>query len=46
VIILRFVEGLSHKETADVIGISEGHVRIIQFRALKKMKGFLGDENE
>jgi len=46
VIILRFIEGLSHKETAKEVGISEGHVRMIQFRALKKMKDLLGSDDE
>jgi RNA polymerase sigma-70 factor (ECF subfamily) len=34
VIVLRFVEGLSHQEVADVIGKSEGASRVIQHRAL------------
>jgi RNA polymerase sigma-70 factor (ECF subfamily) len=46
VILLRFLEGLSHKETASATGISEGHVRIIQFRALKKIKDLLGYDHE
>jgi len=38
VIILRFINRLSHKETADILGINEGHVRVLQHRALKKLK--------
>ncbi len=34
VLLLRFVEGLSHREVAEVIGKSEGACRVIQHRAL------------
>jgi RNA polymerase sigma-70 factor (ECF subfamily) len=37
VILCRFISGLSHAETAEVLGISEGHVRVLQYRALKRM---------
>ena len=37
VIILRFVEGLSHREVAEVIGKSEGASRVIQHRALEAL---------
>lgn len=37
----RFVEGLSAAETARQLGISEGNVRIIQYRALRKLRGYL-----
>ena len=37
VIILRFVEGFSHREVADVIGKSEGASRVIQYRALEAL---------
>lgn len=37
VIILRFVEGLSHREVAEVIGKSEGASRVIQHRALETL---------
>lgn len=46
VIVLRFFSGLNNKETADVIGISAGNVRVIQYRALKKIKEFMDDKNE
>jgi RNA polymerase sigma-70 factor, ECF subfamily len=39
VIKLRFVQNLSAKEVALVLNISAENVRIIQHRALKKMKG-------
>lgn len=37
VIILRFVEGLSHKQVAQIIGKSEGASRVIQHRALAEL---------
>lgn len=45
-IINRFIAGLSTKETSRVMGLSEGNVRIIQYRALKKLNGILGEKNE
>ena len=44
VIILRFVEGLSHREVADIIGKSEGASRVIQHRALGKLQGYLSSQ--
>jgi len=41
VIILRFVEGLSHREVAEVIGKSEGASRVIQHRALEALAGLM-----
>ena len=36
VIIYRFISGFNHHETARLVGISEGNVRVIQLRALTK----------
>lgn len=36
-IALRFVEGLSHTETAQIIGKSEGATRVIQHRAVQAL---------
>lgn len=36
-IVLRFVEGLSHAEAAQIIGKSEGAARVIQHRALQAL---------
>jgi len=44
VVRLRFVEGLPAKQVARIIGSSEGNVRIIQFRALKKMRQYLDEQ--
>ncbi|MEW6180561.1 MAG: sigma-70 family RNA polymerase sigma factor [Chloroflexota bacterium] len=42
VLVCRFISQLSHAETAEVLGVSEGHVRVLQFRALKKLQALLG----
>ena len=48
VIILRFVNQLSHAETGRILGKQEGHVRVLQYRALQKLREILkkdyGDE--
>jgi RNA polymerase sigma-70 factor, ECF subfamily len=41
VVLLRFVEGLSHREVAEAIGKSEGASRIIQHRALAALQKHL-----
>ena len=46
VIVSRFFSDLSHKETAISIGISENNVRVIQYRALKRMRDMLREDNE
>ena len=43
IVILRFVEGLSHREVAKMIGKSEVHSRVLQHRALAKLQGYLSD---
>ena len=42
VIVLRFVEGLSHREVAEIIGKSEAASRVIQHRALALLNRYLG----
>jgi RNA polymerase sigma-70 factor (ECF subfamily) len=44
VILCRFISGLSHTETAAVLGISEGYVRVLQHRALKRMRLLLAED--
>jgi len=46
VIVSRFISDLSHKETALSIGISENNVRVIQYRALKKIRDMLRENDE
>jgi RNA polymerase sigma-70 factor (ECF subfamily) len=41
VVIMRFIEELSIKETAAAIKKSEGAVKLIQHRALKQLKDML-----
>ena len=36
-ITLRFVEGLSHAEVAQIVGKSEGATRVVQYRALQAL---------
>lgn len=38
VVLLRLVGGLSSRETAVVLGTTEGNVRVLQYRALSKIK--------
>ena len=40
VIILRFINQMSHAETAQVMEIKENHVRILQYRALEQLRKF------
>ena len=44
VILCRFISGLSHAETAEVLGVSEGNVRVLQHRALKRMRHLLTED--
>ena len=46
VIASRFFGDLSHKETALSTGINENNVRMIQHRALKKIKEILREDDE
>jgi RNA polymerase sigma-70 factor (ECF subfamily) len=42
VIVLRFIEGLSHEDVSTIIGKSEGASRVIQHRALVNLRALLG----
>lgn len=42
VVLLRFVDGLTAREIGDVLGRSEGAVRVLQHRALRELAGLLG----
>ncbi|MCD6085748.1 RNA polymerase subunit sigma-24, partial [bacterium] len=44
VIVLRFIEGLSSKEVGKILKKSDGAIRIIQYRALKKLKEILKED--
>lgn len=41
IIILRFINELSHEETASIMKISVENSRVLQYRALKKLKAFI-----
>jgi RNA polymerase sigma-70 factor (ECF subfamily) len=46
IIILRFINQLSHKEAAIVMNLNHNHTRILQYRAIKKLKLILtGEDN-
>lgn len=38
VVVLRFISDLSAKETAEILETTEVNVRVLQFRAIKKLK--------
>jgi RNA polymerase sigma-70 factor (ECF subfamily) len=44
VIILRFIEDLSLRETADALGKTEGAVKLMQHRAMNELKKLLKEE--
>lgn len=46
VIILRFIEELSIEETADALGKSAGSVKVLQHRAMKKLRELLNEAGE
>lgn len=41
VVSMRFIEGMSCKQVAKELHLGESNVRVIQYRALKKLKGYL-----
>lgn len=41
VLLLHYVAGLGHAEAARALGVSEGHMRILKFRGLKKLEAIL-----
>lgn len=43
VIILRFINELSHAEVAEIMNITESHVRVLQYRALHKMRELVSE---
>ena len=43
VLVLRFVDGLSAREVGEVLGRSQGAVRVLQHRALRDLERRLGD---
>jgi len=45
VLILRYINGLEHREIARIMRRSEGSLRILKFRALQSLKKILEDMN-
>lgn len=45
VIILRFINRMSHADVAEVMNITTGHVRVLQYRALKQMREIISEVN-
>jgi RNA polymerase sigma factor (sigma-70 family) len=46
VLVLRYLEQLSHREVAAILGITEGAVKIRQVRALERLRALLTPEQE
>jgi RNA polymerase sigma-70 factor (ECF subfamily) len=46
ILILRFVNGMSHKEAAEVLGRRPGAVRALQYRALQALEEALRQQGE
>lgn len=44
VLILRFVDDLSTKETAEILETSEVNIRVLQYRGLRKLKEVIKNE--
>lgn len=44
VLIMKFIEEMSNKEMAEILEKSDGAIRVIQHRALKKLKKYLNEE--
>ena len=45
VIILRFINQMSHAEVAEIMNTTESHVRVLQYRALHRMRQFVHEVN-
>jgi RNA polymerase sigma-70 factor (ECF subfamily) len=43
---LRFASGLKNCEIARVVGLDENHVAVLIYRALGKLRGWMGDGAE
>lgn len=45
VIILRFINQMSHAEVAEILEITESYVRVLQYRALQQMRETISEVN-
>ena len=46
IIVMRFINGLNHSEVGEALEIEPGHVRVIQHRALKKLKEIMSERDD
>lgn len=46
VITCRFILGISYTETAEIMDLKEGHVRVLQYRALKQLRKLLSEKTK
>ena len=46
VLLLHYTAGLGHKEVADALKMTEGYVRILKFRGLKKLEALLPPDSD
>jgi len=46
VLIFRFIDQFSHDDTAEIMGRTPGHIRVLQHRALKKLLSILMKERQ
>lgn len=46
IIVLRFVEELSYQEISKVVGKNQGAIRVLQFRAIRKLKKIMDKEGK
>jgi RNA polymerase sigma-70 factor (ECF subfamily) len=44
VLVLRYLEMLTNAEIAEVLGITEGAVKVRHYRALERFRGLLDDK--
>jgi RNA polymerase sigma-70 factor (ECF subfamily) len=45
IIVLRFINQLSHKESANIMNLGYNNVRVLQYRALRKLRVMLSKED-
>ena len=45
VLVMHYAAGLGHKEVADALHMTEGYVRILKFRGLKKLQSLLPNDD-
>jgi RNA polymerase sigma-70 factor (ECF subfamily) len=46
VLLCRFINNMSYSETAQIMNINEGHLRVLQYRALQKLLREMDTDND